>query len=387
MKNNILRKALAMGLAAMLLAGCGGSDGGQTDAPDTTGTPDSAPAAEENTEGGGEDSAEANYLDSEPLRIATMPHQMGITLYYADKMGLFEQAGINVEMSMFVGGAAINEAIGAGELDGAISGLASVYALSNGLVKMVGEVDTAGTDCLMIRADSPIAAEKGNIEGKPEMYGSAEVLKGQDLICQVGQANQFYFTKYLSQFGLTENDINFVNMEDAAGAQAFMSGEGDMIGTKMPYMYEMLKDGGYIIAASVGDATDILIKDCVIFTPEILETRREEVKIFLSVIYDINEQFKADEALRAQTINDFFAENGKEVVDEQVAYEMEHCMLFTKETLCTDDYFMGDGMQSVADFYGTTGAIDPDRVDNVYKNYDSSLLSEVLGGEVKAFSK
>ena len=62
-------------------------------------------------------------------------------------------------------------------------------------------------------------------------------------------------------------------------------------------------------------------------------------------------------------------------------------MLFTKDTLCTDDYFMGDGMQSVADFYGTTGAIDPDRVDNVYKNYDSSLLSEVLGGEVKAFSK
>lgn len=383
MKNSILRKALAMGLAAMLVAGCGKTGGTPAETPDTSGTTDTAPAAD----GGGEGSTGTDYLDNEPLRIATMPHQMGITLYYADKMGLFEQAGINVEMSMFVGGAAINEAIGAGELDGAISGLASVYALSNGLVRMVGEVDTAGTDCLMIRADSPLAAEKGNIEGKPDMYGSAELLKGQELICQVGQANQFYFTKYISQFGLTENDINFVNMEDAVGAQAFMSGEGDMIGTKMPYMYEMLKDGGYIIAASVGDATDILIKDCVIFTPEILETRREEVKIFLGVIYDVNEQFAADEELRAQTINEFFAENGKEVVDEQVAYEMEHCMLFTKDTLCTDDYFMGDGMQSVADFYGTTGAIDPDRVDNVYKNYDSSLLSEVLGGEVKAFSK
>lgn len=383
MKNSILRKALAMGLAAMLVAGCGKTGGAPAETPGTSGTTDTAPAAD----GGGEESTGTDYLDNEPLRIATMPHQMGITLYYADKMGLFEQAGINVEMSMFVGGAAINEAIGAGELDGAISGLASVYALSNGLVRMVGEVDTAGTDCLMIRADSPLAAEKGNIEGKPDMYGSAELLKGQELICQVGQANQFYFTKYISQFGLTENEINFVNMEDAAGAQAFMSGEGDMISTKMPYMYEMLKDGGYIIAASVGDATDILIKDCVIFTPEILETRREEVKIFLSVIYDVNEQFAADEELRAQTINEFFAENGKEVVDEQVAYEMEHCMLFTKDTLCTDDYFMGDGMQSVADFYGTTGAIDPDRVDNVYKNYDSSLLSEVLGGEVKAFSK
>lgn len=372
MKNSILKRAMALGLAAAMLAGCGKTEKETTAAEETEGN--------EGTES-------ADYLDNEPLRIATMPHQMGITLYYADKMGLFEEAGIRVEMSMFSGGAAINEAIGAGELDGAISGLASVYALSNGLVKMVGEVDTAGTDCLMVRADSPILEAKGEIEGKPDMYGSAETLKGAELICQVGQANQFYFTKYIAQFGLTEEDITFVNMEDAAGAAAFMSGQGDMVGTKMPYMYEMLQDGGYVIAASVGDATDILIKDCVIFTPEILETRREEVKIFLSVIYGVNEQFAADPDLRAETIFDFFGENGKEVVDEQVAYEMEHCDLFTKENLCSDDYFMGDGMQSVADFYGTTGAIAEDRVDNVYKNYDASLLSEVLGDEVKAFSK
>lgn len=381
MKNSIMKRVMALGLAVSLLAGCGSAEK-ETTAEAPAETAEEAEAPEESA--GAET---ADYLDNEPLRIATMPHQMGITLYYADKNGLFEEAGINVDMSMFSGGAAINEAIGAGELDGAISGLASVYALSNNLVKMVGEVDTAGTDCLMVRADSPILEAKGEIEGKPDMYGSAETLKGADLICQVGQANQFYFTKYLSQFGLTEEDINFVNMEDAAGAQAFMSGQGDMIGTKMPYMYEMLQDGGYVIAASVGDATDILIKDCVIFTPEILETRREEVKIFLDVIYGINEQFAADPDLRAETIFDFFSENGKEVVDEQVTYEMEHCDLFTRENLCTDDYFMGDGMQSVADFYGTTGAIAEDRVDNVYKNYDTSLISEVLGGEVKAFSK
>lgn len=382
MKNGILKKMLALTLAAALLAGCGSSGAEKTaaDAPEET--------TEETAEA--EESAEtetANYLDNEPLRIATMPHQMGITLYYADKMGLFEQAGINVEMSMFVGGAAINEAIAAGELDGAISGLASVHALANNLVKMVGEVDTAGTDCLMVRADSPILQAKGEIEGKPDMYGSAETLKGTELICQVGEAFQFYFIKYLSQFGLTENDVSFINMDEPAATQAFMTGEGDMIGSKMPYMYEMLQDGGYVIAASVGDATDILIKDCVIFTPEILETRRDEVKIFLDVIYNLNEQFLENPDLRSETIFDFFGENGKEVVEEQVMYEMEHCDLFTKDTLCSDDYFMGDGMQSVADFYESIGTIPTERVDNVYKNYDTSLISEVLGGEVKAFSK
>lgn len=44
-------------------------------------------------------------------------------------------------------------------------------------------------------------------------------------------------------------------------------------------------------------------------------------------------------------------------------------------------------MQSVADFYGETGAIAPENVDNVYKNYDTSLLEEALGITVQAFTK
>ena len=292
-------------------------------------------------------------------------------------------------MAMFQGGAAINEAIGAGELDGAISGLASVYALANNLVKMVGEVDTAGADGIVVRNDSDILQHKGEIEGKPDMYGSADTLRGKSFVCQVGQAQQFYISRWISQFGLTDEDITFINMEDASGYQAFLSGEGDVIGTKMPYIYELTQqeDSTCTIAAGVEDATGVEIKDCIIFTPQILEERRDDIKTFLSVIYDVIDQMEADQSFREQAIADFYQSTGTELVQEQLEYELTKNRLLTSEVQGSEDYYMGDGMQAVADFYGESGTIVPENVDNVYKNYDTSLLSEVLGVEVKAFSK
>ena len=371
----IMAMLLCVVMVASMFAGCG-----QADKPADTATVPSA--------AGSEAPGKANYLDNEPLRIGTMAHQMGVFIYYADKHGLFEEAGINVELAIFSGGAAVNEAFGAGELDGAISGLASVYALANNLVKMVGEVDTVGSDCIVVRNDSDILSVKGQVDGKPDMYGSAETLKGKSFVCQLGQAHQFYILKYISQFGLTEEDINFVNMEDAAGAQAFMTGNGDVIGTKMPYCYDMcVTDGGYTIAATVGDATGIEIKDPILFTPEVIANRREEVKIFLQVIYGLVDQMAADYELYTQAVNEMYQDNGKEYNNEKSDYEFSKNRLLTTKVISAGDYFMGDGMQAVADFYGTTGAIAAENVDNVYKNYDTSLLEEALGIQVQAFGK
>ena len=372
----IMAAFVCLAMIAATFAGCGQKAG------EPSSTPDTPPAQNSGTAG------ETNYLDNEPLRIGTMAHQMGVFIYYADKHDLFKEAGINVELAIFSGGAAVNEAFGAGELDGAISGLASVYALANNLVKMVGEVDTVGSDCLVVRNDSDVLSVKGQIDGKPDMYGSAETLRGKNFVCQLGQAHQFYILKYISQFGLTEEDINFINMEDAAGAQAFMTGNGDMIGTKMPYCYDMcVTDGGYTVAATVGDATGIEIKDPILFTPEVIENRREEVKIFLKVIYGLVDQMAADYDLCTQAVKEMYTENGKEYDNAKADYEFSKNRLLTTKVIGASDYFMGDGMQAVADFYGTTGAIAAENVDNVYQNYDTSLVEEALGIQVQAFGK
>lgn len=326
-------------------------------------------------------------LSDKPLKVATIPAQMGVYLNYALKNDLFKKAGINVEMIMFAGGAPINEAFGAGEIDGAIGGLANVYALANNMAVLVGEVDSVGADGIVVRNDSKILTAKGKVNGKPDMYGSAETLKGKSFICQVGQAQQFYVSKYISQFGLTDDDISFINMEDASAYQAFIAGQGDVIATKMPYIHDLITKNNCTIISDVVSATDIEIKDPIIFTPEAIKSRRAEITTFLKVIYNVIDEMDKSPEIRKEAITEYYKENGKDVKTEDLDYELGKNKLIGSKRLAEDSYYLGDGMQAVAEFYGTTGAIAKENIGNISKNTDPSLLNEALGISVKAFKK
>jgi ABC-type nitrate/sulfonate/bicarbonate transport system substrate-binding protein len=385
-----MKKILSILVAVMLVIGlvaCSNSGSAGNSANDSgkaSTTPDKSTAT---TQENAAAAPKSDYLSNKPLRVATMPAQMGVYINYAMESDLFKKAGINVEMIMFAGGAPINEAFGAGQIDGALGGLANVHALANDMAVLLAEVDSVGADGIVARNDSDIVAVKGKVNGKPDMYGSAETLKGKSFICQVGQAQQFYISKYISQFGLTDDDISFINMADAAAYQAFIAGQGDVIATKMPYIYDLITKDNCTIISNIADATDIEIKDPVIFTPEIIKSRRDEVVIFLKVIYGVIDQMEKSPELRKEAITKFYQANGKNPEAKYLDYELNMNKLIGVKRMTESDYYVGDGMQAVADFYGTTGAIAKEKVGNVSKNIDTSLLSEALGIQVKAYKK
>lgn len=57
------------------------------------------------------------------------------------------------------------------------------------------------------------------------MYGSADTLRGKKFLLPMGTAAQILADVYLQQFGLTEDDVTLVNMNDDSAYQAFVSGE------------------------------------------------------------------------------------------------------------------------------------------------------------------
>lgn len=174
-------------------------------------------------------------------------------------------------------------------------------------------------------------------------------------------------------------------MEDASAYQAFIAGECDVISTKMPYILDLITKDNSTIVADVKEATGIEIKDPILFTPECIANRREEVKIFLQVIHGVVEEMAKDPALLEKAIMDYYTIIGKDTTPEALEYSLKMNQLIDMKRMQEDDYYAGDGFQAVAEFYVSTGAIAESNLPNIVKNIDTSLVSEALGITVKGY--
>lgn len=70
----------------------------------------------------------------------------------------------------------------------------------------------SGGNGIYVRPDSPLAAVSGQCEGYPNLLGNAELLRGKTIIGNLGTSSQPQTILYLEHFGLTQDDINLVNM-------------------------------------------------------------------------------------------------------------------------------------------------------------------------------
>lgn len=181
MKRRTWKTALSMVLAAALLAGCGGAKNGG--APDTGAeeqkTEEQKPEAREGETAADNDAAVDTGLSGQKLVVGTMAKAMGLPLKYALDKGYFSDKGLEVEIVTFATGAPINEAMNAGELDVAVSGMASVYNLATGNYTYIGDtmISEEGQS-LYIRPDSALASA-GEKDG---IVGSKETVKGISIL-------------------------------------------------------------------------------------------------------------------------------------------------------------------------------------------------------------
>ena len=244
MKSNLLKKLtgciVACALVGTALAGCGGNGNDSS----------SADAAGDGQKVSGES---AKY---DTLNVGVIVTTVGIPAQYAEDMGYFDEEGLDVNIIVFPTGNPLNEAIAAKQIDIGCSGFASIYSLANGDSKWIADINTTGGMGIYARADSPIAQQKGNVADHPDMLGSADTLKGAKILGPLGTSAQFATEGYISQFGLSGEDVEEVHMEFAPAYQAFLAGEGDLISSTVPFTYDA-PDQGLVQVASFEDATNV----------------------------------------------------------------------------------------------------------------------------------
>ena len=110
-----------------------------------------------------------------------------------------------------------------------MTGGAFVFGVANYDAKVVGShIDGTGGNELYVRPDSPIAQVKGYNPTYPDVLGSPETVKGAKIIMATGTTSQLCAVKWLEAVGVQEEDVELVNMEYAAGYQAFLAGQADV---------------------------------------------------------------------------------------------------------------------------------------------------------------
>jgi NitT/TauT family transport system substrate-binding protein len=213
------------------------------------------------------------------LRAAELkPYKVGfnawigsIAFFVAQQKGYFKDAGLDLQTKSFSAPGDGLPPLLTGDLDAALSTADSVLTVVDkapGQIKVVYLTDTsAGADAMLAKKD----------------IANIKLMKGRKVAATLGQCNQLLLEKALERAGLTDKDIDLVNMNpDDAGA-AFAAGKIDVAVTWEPWITKISGEKtGHVIFSS--KETPNLILDVLAISAKTATKKREETRAFLKAL-------------------------------------------------------------------------------------------------------
>jgi sulfonate transport system substrate-binding protein len=312
---------------------------------------------------------------SEPvkLNVAVLAAQTALPVVDIVNNGLDKKNGLELNLISFTDGASMNEAMAAGKIDVSFIGAAGVIALANNNAKMIAELsnDTIAIN-LNARAGSKIVKKKGVNKDYPNIYGSKDSLKGVTVLCPAGTLSQYEVTKYLSVFGLTVNDVNFVPMDYAQAYQAFKAGQGDIIATRSPQSYTATGTDKFVQIASLTDLKSVATAQ-IIASENAYNTKADALATLVKLVYQDNDKLDSNVGYAANLMVKWFSKNGQ-TIDPTVAKRQLSTKPFYKTSDVKTRNYGQDFKTTIVGFEISSGQLDPSLKDKVYSNITDSIL-------------
>jgi NitT/TauT family transport system substrate-binding protein len=215
----------------------------------------------------------------EPARAAELkPYKVGynawigsIAFFVANEKGFFKEEGLDIQTKIFSSPGDGLSPLVAGDLDLVLSTADSVLTVADkapGRLKIVYLTDTsAGADAILAKKE----------------IADVKALKGKRVAATLGQCNQLLLDKALERAGMSEKDVQLVNMNpDDAGA-AFAAGKIDAAVTWEPWITKISGEKtGHVIFSSKD--TPNLILDVVAISAKTAKAKAIETRAFLKAL-------------------------------------------------------------------------------------------------------
>ncbi len=217
--------------------------------------------------------------ESGPLRITVDPWPGYGALYIAEAQGFFEQAGLNIEITILESASQSAQAFAEKRSDVVFTVLPDALALSAAGVpiQVIWATDTStGGDVLMAASGITTVAD----------------LRGKRVAMNYGTFSQIFVAAALAQADLSLSDVTIVNIPPEGVADALRANQIDAGHTYGPYT----------VAASQVNATPILtsadipgvIVDVIGVQTELIEEDSDQVQGFVSAIRQAVEWWQAN---------------------------------------------------------------------------------------------
>jgi NitT/TauT family transport system substrate-binding protein len=178
----------------------------------------------------------ATKLDKVTIGYSAWPGWFPLAV--AEKQGIFEKNGLDVNLEYFADYIASLDAMTAGKVDANTQTLNDTMAAVAGGSKqaiIVVNDNSAGNDAIICDKSITTVAE----------------LKGKTIAAEEGVVDQFLLLQGLAKAGMTDADIDFRGVLTADAASSFSGGEFDCVGVFAPFTLEALKrPGSHVLFSS-----------------------------------------------------------------------------------------------------------------------------------------
>ena len=204
-------------------------------------------------------------------------------VWYAKQKGWDKDAGLDIRMLRFGSGDKIVSR--QGDYQWKIAGCGAVptlMAASKGQFYVVGiGNDESDLNAIYVRPDSPILKAKGANPRYPDVYGSADTVRGKLILCPEKTSAHYLLSTWLHILGLKDEDVKIQNVLPGPAVDMFSKGFGDAVSIWAPATYTAAQKG-YQIAASSPDC-GIRQPILLLADREFADKNPEQVRAFLRV--------------------------------------------------------------------------------------------------------
>ncbi len=310
------------------------------------------------------------------VRVGFMPYYASVPLQVIEDENLDEKYGFEMETIMFPSGGPMAEALGAGEWDIGQIGAGGMIAIPNYDAKLVADVQyEMDVAWILARPDSAIVQAGYTLADWPEIMGSAATVEGATILGTVGNISHYMGIDYVQKFGLDMSEVNFIHMETAQVANAFIAGEGDIACMGDPSAAMALLDQGYVRIGGLKQQ-GVSQQDAMIVSAEYYENNVEDIKNFLKAWYEATDALNADFEYEKEMMAKFYTAGGRNVSDVAITTEAESCSYIDSTNYVNN--VTGSWMAGLIECYVESGTMEKSTLDALRRNTKLEIVEEVL---------